>query len=445
MTNKTKINEFIRMLGYLYMKNPNFEITKDTIYSHLMSFNIKDGKYNPVPKMNIEIIRENIAKNYANNNLVNTFYSGGKGFFVIENRENLSDYDFYDCIEDSIKIYVSIDEENLEYVAKEVFNFMVNNNIITQSKISKYLRVDALVLRVYGKEQANNVINFINSLNYQSKYEPNPFLLHKDKVAVAQDGRLSFNSVLSQILCEYYKKKRKRKLLSSVCFDDFKKFINYEFNINDCLLYLNLEDEDEIKDFHTIHSILASNINNIDCIDKINFFDTKEKDLKRKDKQANKEVFMTLFSNMLKIYSLENVYAIFEQYIGTGNLNYFTRQNEIRNLVKNNFNGEMLKKLLCDFVWKVMQDAYYFTYEKYGIKQSDTAIDKLFSECSYKYFTNANNARNNLKNYVLPSYFFKVCNQKCLEEGLETNSLSVKTILASELGIVDTLKDEKHL
>ena len=53
---------------------------------------------------------------------------------------------------------------------------MIDENIITQSKIAKEMRNDVLVVRVSTMEEAEKVSKSVNSLDYNSSVSYNPYI-----------------------------------------------------------------------------------------------------------------------------------------------------------------------------------------------------------------------------------------------------------------------------
>ena len=74
---------------------------------------------------------------------------------------------------------------------------MIDENIITQSKIAKEMRNDVLVVRVSTMEEAEKVSKFVNSLDYNSLVSYNPYILNNGKVGMTYDGTLSYNKTFT--------------------------------------------------------------------------------------------------------------------------------------------------------------------------------------------------------------------------------------------------------
>ena len=128
----------------------------------------------------------------------------------------------------SIKLYIACDIKNLYNVTSLVFNYMIDENIITQSKIAKEMRNDVLVVRVSTMEEAENVSKFVNSLDYNSLVSYNPYILSNGKVGMTYDGTLSYNKTLSLLMNSYFNTKKNSNSLDKSTMEDFVNFIKRE-------------------------------------------------------------------------------------------------------------------------------------------------------------------------------------------------------------------------
>ena len=107
-------------------------------------------------------------------------------------------------LHNSYKIYVPYNSTNFQTIATEVMDFLVENNISSDNKISNTARADGIVLRIYDINDALRVIDFINNNpNIPVASQGIPLVKRIGKVSVAMDGHLSYNSVSSDLLQEY--------------------------------------------------------------------------------------------------------------------------------------------------------------------------------------------------------------------------------------------------
>ena len=220
---------FLKYIIDVYLQNPNLPISRDIIYNELSRFSTYSGNHYIIDNDSLIGVQVGLSNKFRKNGSVNTFSNGY--FWVVENRVGNNDRDFISNMYNSIKIYVSVDLENIYKISELLFNFMINEGITMQCKISKGMRNDALVCRISGEEAARKVSDYVNNLNYESKFRPNPFLLDNGKVSVAMDGKLLYNSVLAKLLEQYFDLKRNTKQLDKVNCDDFNVFVKNQIEM----------------------------------------------------------------------------------------------------------------------------------------------------------------------------------------------------------------------
>ena len=225
----SKIEErelFFEHIKKIYMQNPDFEVTPDTIYYELSLFNVQDGKKMRISNDNLINIQAQLSNDFRKKDKIKCFSNGY--FFAIENRGSYDDKTFYDKMNTSIKLYIACDIKNLYNVTSLVFNYMIDENIITQSKIAKEMRNDVLVVRVSTMEEAEKVSEFVNSLDYNSLISYNPYILSNGKVGMTYDGTLSYNKTLSLLMNSYFNTKKNSNSLDKSTMEDFVNFIKRE-------------------------------------------------------------------------------------------------------------------------------------------------------------------------------------------------------------------------
>ena len=225
----SKIEErklFFEHIKKIYMQNPDFEVTPDTIYNELSLFNVQDGKQMRISNDNLIKTQARLSNYFRKREPAICFSKGP--FFAIENRNGYDDKTFYDKINTSIKLYIACDIKNLYNVTSLVFNYMIDENIITQSKIAKEMRNDVLVVRVSTMEEAEKVSKFVNSLDYNSSVSYNPYILSDGKVGMTYDGTLSYNNTLSLLMNSYFNTKKNSNSLDKSTMEDFVNFIKRE-------------------------------------------------------------------------------------------------------------------------------------------------------------------------------------------------------------------------
>lgn len=107
---------------------------------------------------------------------------------------------------DIIKLYIPIKSEALERGTNLIYDFLFQNGINFQSKISGTERAEMFVLRVDTKEDAEKVINFCSSRQeiYGNYSVTNPCMPHVNGIGIGKDSyNLSYNQYMSTCIAEY--------------------------------------------------------------------------------------------------------------------------------------------------------------------------------------------------------------------------------------------------
>ena len=102
---------FLKYLSDVYLQNSDLPFSDDVVYNELCRFNVIDGEHYIIDFESLIHIQLGLNNKFRTNNSVNTFTNGY--FWVIENRENYKDTDFYNDMSNSIKLYISVDAENI--------------------------------------------------------------------------------------------------------------------------------------------------------------------------------------------------------------------------------------------------------------------------------------------------------------------------------------------
>ena len=411
MSSSEKRRVFLEYLKKLYEQNPSFEFTFDTIYNELRLFNGNEK----------ERIREDSLLNVQCQ--LSRRFSGTKGhlfsngyFLVFENRGNndMGDFSFYYLASNSIKLYIACDITNIYNMASSLFDFILKEGIISQSKIAKEARNDALVVRVDSPESAKKVANYVNSLGYSSKISPNPFILEDGNVSMTWDGSLSYNKMLSLFLKYYFDMKRKENALDSVSEKDLAKFIKRElFMCGDVKRYLSdrygrIRKE---KDFVKIANIIMDNLNGVMTKDKLFEYqrDIEKDSSSRYDRDDDRKDKILHFIHILSnYYDTSYFHAMITRYVKDGNVNVFTRKGFIRDFVISyDFSPDEMKDYIIDIGVKSFTECILLTLEKYNRKQCIFAIVKVILKGEVDGFTRDYEVRNKL-GLVVPKEWFSL-------------------------------------
>lgn len=442
---------FLKYIVDTYLKNSHSSVSHNIIYNELSRFCVCDEEQYIIDNDSLVGVQVTLNNKFRNNKTVNTFTSRDGYFWAIENRMNKNDQEYLSAMYNSIKIYVPVDLDNVYKVAESLIYFMINEGIVMQCKLAKGMRNDAFVCRVSGVESALKVNDYLNNLNYESKFKPNPFLLSTEKASFAKDGKLSYNSVLSKLLAQYLELKKCLKQLNVVNSDDFANFINTQveaINCKDKKSFMDLygiSNENKCRDFIMICNIISKNLNDSLTLEELFKYTSTIEDnntliANEYYSSQDEDKILYVISTLTNYYSVEDVHKIIIKYINTGDVKIFTRKNDIRTIIYDNFSGDDVNKIISNLGWKALIQVARSTYYKYGEEQLFAAIKNLFNSGDIKYFTNDGSTRSRLGLVIPPELLKNVIVRKLEENNMNISSISLMQLIMQE---INKLEDNK--
>lgn len=397
MTVNEEREVFLRTISSYFKKNSNIPLEKKYIYSYLASHTTKDGYLQGIPRESLVNVQLHLNEKYKGLEEINTF-TGPKPnnvFWVIENRGQMKDKNFYEDIKDSIKLYLPVDASNIYEVSTKVLDYIIKEGIHIQAKIAKNMRSDVFVIRVLDKDKLDKLLNYINSLDYNSKSKPNPFALNIGRVSITKDGMMSYNTVLAEYITEYLKSEREE-----VTLENFKKFMHKQIN----------KIPSSNKNKYMIVDLIIKNLENTLTLEELLSYNQKVVVDNRVTQvsEEDKNNILRLINGLNVFYNLEETHKRIEMYLATGNINYFTRQNGIRKFVEEYLPVEQMRAALYEMGWSALVNSIDETYKKYGELQVIKAVERIVDVGSIEGLTNTNNARSYLGFITSPELLQKI-------------------------------------
>lgn len=397
MTVNEEREVFLRTISSYFKKNSNIPLEKKYIYSYLVSHTTKDGYLQGIPRESLVNVQLHLNEKYKGLEGINTF-TGPKPsniFWVIENRGQMKDKNFYEDIKDSIKLYLPVDASNIYEVSTKVLDYIIEEGIHIQAKIAKNMRSDVFVIRVLDKDKLDKLLNYINSLDYNSKSKPNPFALNVGRVSITKDGMMSYNTVLAEYITEYLKSEREE-----VTLENFKKFMHKQIN----------KIPSSNKNKYMIVDLIIKNLENTLTLEELLSYNQKVVVDNRVTQvsEEDKNNILRLINGLNVFYNLEETHKRIEMYLATGNINYFTRQNGIRKFVEEYLPVEQMRAALYEMGWSALVNSIDETYKKYGELQVIKAVERIVDVGSIEGLTNTNNARSYLGFITSPELLQKI-------------------------------------
>ena len=220
---KVRINKFLDYWRQIIIENPNIDFNDPKMQKEIYHTLIRLGVENKEQRSDIDaLFFKKWIKDFQNIENVQVFVDPNWNYFCqfINGPQ----------IKNHIKIYIPIRFDHLDESAKLIFNFLAKNNIAHHSKIGREIRFDNIVVRLHNESDARKLISFIHSNKYinEGLIQANPFALSVNNLAIASDGRLSYNSIISSFLRIYFDYIKRNNLINQISADGFIQFIkNY--------------------------------------------------------------------------------------------------------------------------------------------------------------------------------------------------------------------------
>lgn len=454
MNRNAECEIFLEYLRDLYLQNPDLPILKDTIYVELVRFITTNGKKGSTSFDSLVGVQVQLNNKFRNNNKVNTYSSSNGDFWAIENRMGKNDDDFLAAMYNGIKLYIPVQADNLYKISESLFNFMINEGIIMQCKVSKEMRNDALVCRVKTKEDAIKVSEYLSSIGYTSNVKPNPFLYDNGTLSMTIDGVLSFNSMVASVLKEYLYTRKMTHTLDSVSCKNFNNFVKSQIeflNSNQKKAFMDLyqiNGEEQYRDFITILKLLSENLSATLTTDKL--FEYQDTDYVRLGSskgvyfKQDEAKILYVINVLTSYYSVDYVHKMIMEFIKTNNYDLFTRKygdyGGVRTIIRNNFSSTDVKNIISDLGWKAFISASKVTYDKYGEDQLFAAIKNVFNGEGISEFTNDHEVRSYL-GLIIPYELLKeVIVSKMHENDMSISTISLANLMLEEINKIEDRK-----
>lgn len=443
MNREQNMENFFNFFAKLYKQNPNVPFDKGTVYTYFENYGV------PLNEKGRSIKHcFNSWINHFNKKNLQVFHSPlQERFLQFHNGRGAS--------RDHVKIYLTFGPNDIEECVKIIFDYIDKNNFTTLSKVSDIVRSDAVVLRMSNIEDAKKVIEFVNTNQtlVSKARKVNPFLMNAGIAGVANDRKLSYNSVLTGLIADYF---NECKDYNKASLDDFKIFVGRYYNdifvnatslekfvsssnfqsdlprfssVGDCLnnynqvfrgIMINLEQNMNLNDYF---NHVSSCQDEKKYFEKSNYYDelyntVKNERIERENQNKNinkKQLFDEYITYAGQKFGITNVMRYIESYV-KGNQCAISRDNNFRDLfienitpkdiyhiTNNNINNYVDTYLGVtqprDRLYELYTEAIYETFIKYGYKQAFYAVFNSFNG-NFSAITNGkNNYRSELGKY----------------------------------------------
>ena len=358
-----RIDQFLKFWRDICIENSDYYINKEDIYSRLVRLGID---YKKDYKVDLTDTFDKWIEYYSNNPNIMVFNSPNWQYFCqFRSRDNKTTR-----AKNHIKIYIPLDSEHIEKGAEMLFDFISVNNISHVSKIGKRIRFDDIVIRVADESDARMILDFVKNNRYMQEglLKPNPFAFSKDGIALACDGNISYNNVISLLINNYIVDK-KGKDLNAIGFEDFYNFVidiyNKEFTLNQDNIFRHMIMQTAYRNdyienrnnYMEVCELILSSINtNFNLNDYFNFFNScleKSSQIVLSREEVN-DLLLSAASTIAK--AGYNAYNQIQAYVDNNDELMITSRNGLRKeLISKNFRQNLIRELNGISVSKYIQ------------------------------------------------------------------------------------------
>ena len=364
MNEKLHIEQFLNGFSELYKQNPNLEICPDTIYYKLSIYGLTEEEQT----CDINYMFPQWIDKFSNSNHLHVYRDNRQYAFL-----QFANYQYCDSCE-MIKVYMSFPEETMKNCVDLIFDFIEKNNIKSASKVSQRLRSDSVVLRLLNKEEAVQVLNFINSNEYLCKNAKptNPFSMKVGVCGLGYDDRISYNFCISKIIAEYFKEIRRTNQFGNVSFEHFGQFV-YEFYQNTFINRMqmnNLINSSEFQKYSKNHDKISQVV--------VNW----------------KQVTETLMSHLYNQNDINKYFELYDGFVGQCHTDELAMQYEMGGPIASQFTTEVAINK-----FDIINEYINYAKAAYGDKQVVIQLNSFIKTNNYNLITRTNGFRENFKKY----------------------------------------------
>ncbi len=414
------MNDFLTLIKTYLKIHPDLINQKlsNFIYTQLIAYNLGNDQ---VPFVVVDYLFDYWIKRNESNENLETFVSDKHPYFcqfVNKNARNIA--------EETIKLYIPLDEVHLAEGANRIFDFIAKEGIEHNSKIGKKIRNDNIVVRVAKVSDAEKIINYVMSDDYiqEGLLNTNPFTINIKGVGIAKDGYYSYNKELCHSIARLIFILNQKNRLDDLNVNSLKSYLE---EVKDC-------GNDDLRIINALQRAVLSG-RKLGIEDFKNIIANKSYEL---DKE---QMFKIIVMETYLKYGINHTINAIAKYRYNGNANGFTRDNNARYMLIRNFTIDDVNEILANknldndniiksYIESIMPKndydlivaAYKETLNKYGKEQATIALQEFILHGETKYVTNDNHARDNLK---------------------KVNVFEIQNILTDALNITENFSSEK--
>lgn len=399
MNNSLEMELLLSNISELYKNNA------DTNYHDIHTYITKNNK-----EINLINIQSNFYQNkkdYEKRGIKITPYQDYLGIYLPDKDKYIP----HILEENNIKIYLSIEQEQIYETSSKIIEYMYKKKIPSLYTIKNYYSEKVVEISFINTISLETVINYIKTR------------LKLTNLHIGLDGLISYDIVLSKIIERYMKN---IDSYDNVGISNFSNFIE------DTILSLNkkkkeyimvlydLDSYEKYKEFIVLSNIIKDNIHNELTLEKLQKYQKKinsrkENILSKEElSNINKQAVRELLDIILEVYdndsninnTVDELHKTLLFFLKEENYNYLPKEYCIQDIIKDKITYHKFKEYFITLGREALTKVCDDTKTKYGSVQLQIALSEAEQTGDISSFTNMNGARSEL-GIVLPKELLK--------------------------------------
>ena len=220
---KEEMDEFLKYIYQIAVQN-NY-INEYIIYNTMTDYSLKREDIDKELKTGADI--SEFFDKWEQEYPIDESYKNGFFAYVSPNWESFCQFISTEYERDNngyLKLYIPVDKEHIYESAKKIFNHVSSIGADHESKISRVIRSDNVVIRLRANDYKNaqSIIDYINNDPYikEGLNKTNPFVPTYKGIGIMKESGISYNYEMSNLICKYIREKKEEPTI-----EDFYNWI----------------------------------------------------------------------------------------------------------------------------------------------------------------------------------------------------------------------------
>lgn len=263
---------------------------------------------------------------------------------------------------DCICMSISLDIGHINQGVKLIFDYLSRLNVPHRATVKNEIKTNGIVIRLASREDAIKLQNFINNSRYlqEGMLPVNSFYPEDNKIGYTYDGSTSYDNIVSQVIANYINRMYELGVeLKDINANSFYQYISAFMQDKNNIINLPFvgKNNEKEKDATFILELLKNSLGSRNIDDYFEFYDwiQKNKNVKSTAPEDKEELFKEYILTTLKKYpkgfdDSDPEYSGLDYIMNfiNGNINGVTRDNNLRERVRNNLTVNDIANILIN-------------------------------------------------------------------------------------------------